>query len=265
MGHLHLASGRERPRHRPVSTSTTSRCRGSSARSPEPRWVPERGADEHTTHASFGLPPYGAGLTVRERMGGTVADPNVTLRLETPVLYIYPPDGQAPASVPPLDVHVDFHGGVLSQFYPYATATGLPVNGIPYFQGPLTSDTTAGLTWKGVQIGATGQAVETTDTKSGPRRAKRARRCSKSTRRCRPAESMEMSRKPSTSFSTAAWGIWIRRYALHPLRELPPRLLARTHLSRSSPIPLKAPGWLVEILSDGRAALSPAFASCRDW
>ena len=46
--------------------------------------------------------------------------PHVTMRLETPVLYFYPHIGQqAPVEV---DVHVDFRGGWLTEFYPHAEA-----------------------------------------------------------------------------------------------------------------------------------------------
>lgn len=107
---------------------------------------------------NYGLPPY-EGVK-----GWADGDPAVTMRLETPVLYIYPPKGLSPQAVPPLDVHVDFHGGVLSQYYPYATVTGLPLNGsTPYLQEKLGSETSSGLTWKGVRIGASGVPFATTD------------------------------------------------------------------------------------------------------
>jgi len=100
---------------------------------------------------NFGLPPYYAGK------GWASGDPAVTMRLETPVIYIYPPKGQTPQSVPPLDVHVDFHGGFLTQFYPYADA--VPFNG----QGEITAKSTSSLNWDEVRIGSTGKPVETDD------------------------------------------------------------------------------------------------------
>lgn len=109
---------------------------------------------------TFGLPPYSAFLG----KGGTLApigDPSVTMRLETPVLYIYPPKGQAAASVPRLDVHVDFHGGILSQYYPYATVLGTTATA----SGPvdLTGQTMSGLYWSGVRIGSVGAPVQSDD------------------------------------------------------------------------------------------------------
>jgi hypothetical protein len=107
---------------------------------------------------NFGLPPYSI---QKGWMGG---DPAVTLRLETPVLYIYPPKGQAPKSVPSLDVHVDFHGGILSQYYPYAQTSGLTLNSaMPYVKDGLTGTTTTGLTWKGVRLDSSGTPIAIDD------------------------------------------------------------------------------------------------------
>jgi hypothetical protein len=50
----------------------------------------------------------------------TPGRPDVTMRLETPVLYFYPPVG-AP-SPPPFDVSVTFRGGIVNEFYPRAEA-----------------------------------------------------------------------------------------------------------------------------------------------
>jgi hypothetical protein len=110
---------------------------------------------------NYGLPPYNAD----GGKGWTVGDPTVTMRLETPVIYLYPPKGQTPQSVPPLDVHVDFHGGVLSQYYPYAQTNGASLNGdIPYLEKEgVTESMTTGLTWKGVRLGSTEKPVETDD------------------------------------------------------------------------------------------------------
>jgi hypothetical protein len=109
---------------------------------------------------TLGLPPYSAYIG----KGGTLittGDPEVTMRLETPVLYIYPPKGEAASSVPPLDVHVDFHGGILSQYYPYATVLGTAADA----NGPvdLSDQTMSGLYWSNVQLGSIGQQPETDD------------------------------------------------------------------------------------------------------
>jgi hypothetical protein len=47
--------------------------------------------------------------------------PDVTMRLETPVIYFHPPAGKAYES--PIDVTVRFRGGVINEFYPAAEAS----------------------------------------------------------------------------------------------------------------------------------------------
>lgn len=97
---------------------------------------------------------------------------DVTMRLETPVLYFYPPPGWKPQ---PVDVHVEFHGGWLSEYYPDA------IFRIPGFDsahpdrvysnqsgpqsfsgfGHIKRDTVGELSWKGLTIGADGTGPET--------------------------------------------------------------------------------------------------------
>jgi len=47
--------------------------------------------------------------------------PDVTMRLETPVIYFHPPPNQA--FTKPIDVTVRFRGGVINEFYPDAAAS----------------------------------------------------------------------------------------------------------------------------------------------
>ena len=49
--------------------------------------------------------------------------PDVTMRLETPVIYFHPPAGAA--YLDPIDVRVSFRGGVINEFYPDAQASVL--------------------------------------------------------------------------------------------------------------------------------------------
>jgi hypothetical protein len=79
-------------------------------------------------------------------------DPDVRVRLETPVIYFHLP-AAGPQSIK-LDVDVTFHGGWLTQYYPDAevSAPGLRVNpsgGI----GKLDSTTDGTLSWHGLTIG----------------------------------------------------------------------------------------------------------------
>jgi hypothetical protein len=87
--------------------------------------------------------------------------PQVTMRLETPVIYFYPPKGQSkPKSV---DVNVQFRGGWLTEFYPEAKADapGLRDGGFAFRD--LTPKTTGSLAWENVQVGAEGAGPETTE------------------------------------------------------------------------------------------------------
>lgn len=53
------------------------------------------------------------------RQGLPSDHPDVTMRMETPVIYFYPPEGWKPQ---PVDVHVTFKGGWITEFYPCAEA-----------------------------------------------------------------------------------------------------------------------------------------------
>ncbi len=51
----------------------------------------------------------------------TPGRPDVTMRLETPVMYFYPGEDYGPSE--PFNVEVSFRGGVVNEFYPDATAS----------------------------------------------------------------------------------------------------------------------------------------------
>jgi len=69
--------------------------------------------------------------------------PGVTLRLETPVLYFYPPVGW---QAMPFDVRATFHGGWLTEFYPSAATEGMNV------QKVVDGDTRGSLLWRQVRL-----------------------------------------------------------------------------------------------------------------
>ncbi|MEP6495869.1 MAG: hypothetical protein ABJF01_24530 [bacterium] len=84
--------------------------------------------------------------------------PDVTMRLETPVLYFYPPAGSTPA---PFDVTVRFRGGVLNEFYPAGKAwVELDRDHVDAKLGPtvpwdgtvLNNYVVGGLRWTGVSL-----------------------------------------------------------------------------------------------------------------
>ena len=82
-------------------------------------------------------------------------NPDVTMRLETPVLYFHPPAGAAcPLTA---SVKVAFRGGWLTQFYPAAETTGYSPS------DRLTEETTGTLSWNGLQIGVEATGPETSE------------------------------------------------------------------------------------------------------
>src|SRR5262249_27791523 len=81
--------------------------------------------------------------------------PDVTMRLETPVIYFHPPAG---ASAPlTASVKVAFRGGWLTQFYPAAKAGGFVGTAL------LTEDTTGTLAWNDLKVGVQANGPATTE------------------------------------------------------------------------------------------------------
>jgi hypothetical protein len=94
--------------------------------------------------------------------GAPHADPRVTMRLETPVVYFHLPPDQKEMS---LDVSVDFRGGYLTEYFPKGAVL---VDGKPYGQTAFPSGPIAlgGLRWSNVHIGdvkSPGEMPQTTD------------------------------------------------------------------------------------------------------
>jgi len=83
--------------------------------------------------------------------GAPSCHPDVTMRLETPVLYFHLPEAEPRAK--DVSVLATFHGGWLSEFYPDAavTAPGVKTNAMVF--GPLRSDTLSTLAWNGLEVG----------------------------------------------------------------------------------------------------------------
>ena len=87
--------------------------------------------------------------------------PLVTMRLETPVIYFYPPSGQRDPMR--IDVSVRFQGGWLTEFYPeaHADADGLKEGGFEF--GELSASTTSSLAWNDLKIGGSGVGPATSE------------------------------------------------------------------------------------------------------
>ena len=89
----------------------------------------------------------------------TPGRPDVTMRLETPVIYFYPPKGPTPA----FDIDVKLRGGILGEFYPNADASvevdfdriGSKMNAgvLKSWDGAVLKDYVAGsLRWKHISL-----------------------------------------------------------------------------------------------------------------
>ncbi len=119
---------------------------------PVPKFV--HNLNPHVLQSSF---------TLREVLskGAPQRHPYVTMRLETPVIYFYPPKT---ASTPlKLDVDVAFRGGWLTEYYPnaMASAPGLKENTFEF--GPISAETVGRLSWRGLTIGTDQSGPETTE------------------------------------------------------------------------------------------------------
>jgi len=82
--------------------------------------------------------------------GLPVGLPDVTMRLETPVIYFYPPGNSD--KIPIVNVSATFNGGLLTEFYPKAQLT---IDGKPTTKpvDRITESVRGGLTWNNVTIG----------------------------------------------------------------------------------------------------------------
>jgi hypothetical protein len=96
-------------------------------------------------HRQNGLPILTAGgFPARWSQGAPRCHADVTLRLETPVLYFYPPAGFS--SDQPIDVEAKFTGGWLTEYFPYA------VPELPGFPDALSLSAQGSLKWTGLRL-----------------------------------------------------------------------------------------------------------------
>ena len=87
--------------------------------------------------------------------GVPACNPQITMRLETPVIYFHPPpNAPKPMSI---SVKVAFRGGWLTQFYPTAEVGGFA--GL----GKLNEETTGTLAWNDLKIGVEPKGPTTTE------------------------------------------------------------------------------------------------------
>jgi hypothetical protein len=83
--------------------------------------------------------------------GAPRCHPDVTMRLETPVVYFHPSENNP--TLEGLTLTAKFHGGWLSEFYPEAEAVSPGVKLYSSDFGPLHSDTVSTLSWNNLKIG----------------------------------------------------------------------------------------------------------------
>ena len=93
--------------------------------------------------------------------GAPACHPDVTMRLETPVLYFHLPQGQT--ALPRVNVTAQFRGGWLTEFYPDAVvdAPGVEDSDRATSFGPLRADTVGTLTWRDLDVGVSGSGPRT--------------------------------------------------------------------------------------------------------
>jgi len=85
--------------------------------------------------------------------------PSVSMRLETPVIYFYPPTGsRLPMTV---DVDVKFKGGWLTEFYPEADVQVPVVHNGEFQFTELTPQTIGQIRWHNLQVGTEGSGPVT--------------------------------------------------------------------------------------------------------
>ena len=102
--------------------------------------------------------------------GAPSCHPDVTMRLETPVIYFHPPASQLnPESA---NIVVKFRGGWLTEYYPFAeafapglkTPAATPDPRLDFFRlGPLRSSTESRLEWNSLKIGGRWPVTNTTE------------------------------------------------------------------------------------------------------
>jgi hypothetical protein len=84
---------------------------------------------------------------------------DVTMRLETPVIYFHLPPGQT--EVLKVDVRVRFRGGWLTEYYPNAKVDAPGVDEGRFQFGQITPGTIGSLEWLGLTVGGSAELPET--------------------------------------------------------------------------------------------------------
>ncbi|PHS10287.1 MAG: hypothetical protein COA78_11415 [Blastopirellula sp.] len=88
----------------------------------------------------------------RRRVSKAIAAsyPSALMRMETPIIYIYPPKGKSAQSI---DIKVQFQGGWISEWYPNANVASPGFDPRHRTLGSLTPKTVGSIEWKNLRIG----------------------------------------------------------------------------------------------------------------
>jgi hypothetical protein len=186
--------------------------------------------------------------------GIPASHPDVTMRLETPVIYFHLPKDAKPMTA---DVAVTFRGGWLTQFYPWATADvdgkRLDRWGYKLRIGRIVSGTESTLAWDKLSIGTAGE-VPKTDAKVwlAPRAVPAAANVTIPTQPMIPATkdaSAVAAVKPESERFLFYRGVGHLDSPLRVRREG-----GTLHID---PGPVDGPAWFVDIRADGKSAFRP--------
>jgi hypothetical protein len=93
--------------------------------------------------------------------GAPKCHPDVTMRLETPVIYFHPPESAK--GVQTVNVAVKFRGGWLTEFYPDAKPEVSGAENDKFQFAHLGSETISGLAWNDLKIGGDWPLTNTTE------------------------------------------------------------------------------------------------------
>ena len=186
--------------------------------------------------------------------GAPACHPDVTMRLETPVIYFHPPAHQK--KIQSADVSVKFRGGWLTEYYPFAepTAPGLRPDGYnntnlvstTFGFGHLGANTESKLEWNNLQIGGNWTFTDTTaHVWTSPRAVE--------------AASVQTANQESEKFLFYRGVAHIDAPLKISRDKNTGELLFQSQLKDfppGKPLPLKSL-WLVDICADGKVAFRP--------